>query len=49
MVPARPEEPSEGSRIAAVLRDQKYNRTRAAEALGMSRTTLWRKMKKYGL
>jgi transcriptional regulator of acetoin/glycerol metabolism len=31
------------------LRDAEGNQTRAAEALGMGRNTLWRKMKKYGI
>ena len=39
----------ERARITAALETARYNRTRAARALGMSRTTLWRKMREYGL
>jgi len=35
--------------IVRALREAEGVRARAAESLGMSRTTLWRKMKKYGL
>ncbi|NIP80851.1 MAG: hypothetical protein GWM90_17195, partial [Gemmatimonadetes bacterium] len=35
--------------IRAALEETDGVRTRAAELLGMSRTTLWRKMKEYGL
>ncbi len=35
--------------IARALREAEGVRTRAAELLGMSRTTLWRKLKKFGL
>jgi PAS domain S-box-containing protein len=38
---------SERSRIAAALRRHQGNRTLAARALGMDRTTLWRKMRKF--
>ena len=36
-------------RIRAALEASKYNRSEAAERLGVSRTTLWRKMKHYRL
>jgi len=39
----------EATRIARALAETRYNRTRAARRLGMSRTTLWRKMREYGL
>ena len=42
-------EAEEVERIRAALHETRYNRGSAAEALGMSRTTLWRKMKQYGL
>jgi DNA-binding NtrC family response regulator len=35
--------------IRKALHETKYNRGLAAERLGMSRTTLWRKMKQYRL
>ena len=35
--------------IRAALNESKYRRTEAARRLGMSRTTLWRKMREYGL
>ena len=40
---------SEPARIEQALRETRYNRTQAAQRLGMSRTTLWRKMREYGL
>lgn len=39
----------EANRIAQVLKDTRYNRTEAAKQLGISRTTLWRKMREHGL
>jgi DNA-binding NtrC family response regulator len=40
---------AERDTIMRALRDAEGNQTRAAEALGMGRNTLWRKMKKYGI
>jgi PAS domain S-box-containing protein len=39
----------ERERIIEVLKEHHWHRQRAAEALGMERTTLWRKMKKYDI
>ena len=39
----------EKSRITAALEKVQGHRGKAAEALGVDRTTLWRKMKRYGL
>ncbi len=39
----------ERSAIVAVLREAEGSRIRAGEILGMSRTTLWRKMRSYGI
>ncbi|MEM7517651.1 MAG: helix-turn-helix domain-containing protein, partial [Planctomycetota bacterium] len=39
----------EKARIERALSDASGNRDRAAELLGISRTTLWRRMKKLGL
>jgi len=52
--PLRPDPPPEGSneeaeKIRAILKQYPQNRLEAARALRMSRTTLWRKMKKYGI
>jgi len=44
-----PTEMSEAERILAELEAARYHRGLAAERLGMSRTTLWRKMKQYRL
>jgi DNA-binding NtrC family response regulator len=41
--------PDERSEIVAALEASDGVRTRAAEILGMGRTTLWRKMKEYGI
>ncbi len=35
--------------ILQVLEEQGFNRTKAAEILGINRSTLWRKMKDYGI
>ena len=42
-----PEEAQEVARIRAALERTHYRREEAASLLGMSRTTLWRKMKEY--
>jgi transcriptional regulator with PAS, ATPase and Fis domain len=36
-------------RIAALLREHNGNRQKVADALGISKTTLWRYMNKYGI
>ena len=41
--------PAEGRRIERALERAGGNRERAASSLGVSRSTLWRKMRKYGL
>jgi two-component system response regulator HydG len=40
---------SEPERIRAVLEEVHWNRREAARRLGIDRTTLWRKIKKYGI
>jgi DNA-binding NtrC family response regulator len=42
-------EGAEKDTIMNALREADGNQTRAAQALGMGRNTLWRKMKKYGI
>ncbi|MBW1810510.1 MAG: sigma 54-interacting transcriptional regulator [Deltaproteobacteria bacterium] len=42
-----PLEDAAAETIRTVLESNNYNRTRAARVLGVSRNTLWRKMKKY--
>jgi PAS domain S-box-containing protein len=44
-----PSENTEHAEILAALEQFSWHRQKAARALGMDRTTLWRKMKKYGL
>jgi len=46
-----PEERAEGERerVLRVLQECQWNRSRAAARLGMHRTTLWRKMREWGL
>jgi PAS domain S-box-containing protein len=39
----------EREKIRSMLQDHDWHRTRTAKALGMDRTTLWRKIKKYGI
>ena len=39
----------ERDKLLATLQRHNWHRKRSARALGMDRTTLWRKMKKYGL
>jgi transcriptional regulator with PAS, ATPase and Fis domain len=39
----------ERERIVEVLKKHRWHRQKAAQALGMDRTTLWRKMKKYDI
>ncbi len=43
------DEEDEHAAILAALGEAQGNRVRAAEMLGMSRTTLWRKMKSFGI
>ncbi|MBK9089924.1 MAG: sigma 54-interacting transcriptional regulator [Holophagales bacterium] len=43
------EDPAERARIVQVLESARWNRGRAAETLGMSRSTLWRRMKELGI
>jgi len=45
---ARGRETQEKAAIRRALEDNGYSRTRAAQALGVSRVTLYKKMKKYG-
>ena len=40
---------TERETIQQALESTGYHRTKTAEKLGISRTTLWKKMKKYGL
>jgi PAS domain S-box-containing protein len=44
-----PEQAAEATRIQEALVRTRFSRAGAAQALGMSRTTLWRKMKEYRL
>jgi len=39
----------ERTRIMRALEDHRWNRQRAAAALGISRVTLWRRMERYGI
>jgi transcriptional regulator of acetoin/glycerol metabolism len=39
----------ERDKLLATLQRHNWHRNKSARALGMDRTTLWRKMKKYGL
>ena len=49
MPPLSTAEHEEAQKIRAILEHHSHNRIEAARALGMSRTSLWRKMRKYGL
>jgi transcriptional regulator with PAS, ATPase and Fis domain len=40
---------TEAEQIAGLLNQRRRNKTKAAQLLNMSRSTLWRKIKKYGL
>ena len=44
-----PDEISEADSIRKALEETHYSRHKAAELLGISRTTLWRKMRLYHL
>ena len=44
-----PDEAAEAAAIRQALAETRYRRVEAAQRLGMSRTTLWRKMKQYRL
>jgi transcriptional regulator with PAS, ATPase and Fis domain len=44
-----PLEDAEMQAILSRLEENDYNRTKTARELGISRNTLWRKMKKYGI
>ena len=44
-----PLEDAEMQAILSCLEENDYNRTKTARELGISRNTLWRKMKKYGI
>ena len=44
-----PLEDAEMHAIVSCLERNEYNRTRTAAELGISRNTLWRKMKRYGI
>lgn len=46
---ARAESPDDREAVIQALEAHRWNRTLAAEALGMSRSTLWRKMRSLGL
>jgi len=45
--PGPDEQNDEAKRILDALQRERFNRTRAARALSMSRSTLWRKMREY--
>jgi PAS domain S-box-containing protein len=49
LTPAAAAARDEITSIREALQITRYNRTEAARQLGMSRTTLWRKMREYGL
>lgn len=47
--PGNFDDAGERDKIISMLRRYNGNRTKTAKALGMDRTTLWRKIKKYGI
>jgi transcriptional regulator with GAF, ATPase, and Fis domain len=47
--PAAPRDPAEAERILEALRTERGHRSRAAKRLGISRVTLWHRMKALGL
>jgi PAS domain S-box-containing protein len=49
VTPAAAAAQAEIEAIRSALTESRYRRTEAARLLGMSRTTLWRKMREYGL
>ena len=49
MPPLSTAEHEEAQKIRAILEHHSHNRLAAARTLGLSRTSLWRKMRKYGL
>jgi PAS domain S-box-containing protein len=49
LTPAAEAARAEITAIRNALQETRYRRTEAARRLGMSRTTLWRKMREYGL
>jgi PAS domain S-box-containing protein len=44
-----PEEMADREKISRVLAETGWNRTKAAAAIGVSRVTLWKRMRRYGL
>ncbi|MCP5102888.1 MAG: Fis family transcriptional regulator [bacterium] len=48
-VPIEPPDMGEKERLLEALGSARWNKKKAAEILGIDRTTLWRKMKKYGI
>jgi transcriptional regulator of acetoin/glycerol metabolism len=44
-----PEERADRERLTATLAQTGWNRTKAAASLGVSRVTLWKRMRRYGL
>lgn len=47
--PAKPSPPDEKTQVLDALDRARWNKTKAAEILGIDRSTLWRKMKKFKL